>query len=185
MDSLYPQDPEPSSQGLIPTGPCRTHTPNSLPSAKRFPCFQMNSASVTQHDHPALHHSETHMRGAEPPNLELCPGSTGSRQAGCLASEASRTRASLLRNTWSPVDTRWRPSKEANNQRAPSFSFTFLFPWACSCCADFKCQESPMWSDFSFLFPLPSQHIHTCTHAQARTHMHACTLLPLGLKQPR
>lgn len=172
MDSLYPQDSEPSSQGLIPAGPGRAHTPDSLPSAKRFPCFQMNPVSVTQHDHPVLHHSETHMRSAEPPNLELCPGSTRSRQAGCLASEAPRTRASLLRNTWSPVDTHWRPSKEANNQRAPSFSFTFLFPWACSRCTDFKCQESPMWLDFSFLIPLPPQHIHTrtCTHAHVHTH---------------
>lgn len=66
--------------------------------------------------------------------------------------------ASLPRNTWSPVDTHWRPMREAKNQGPPSFTFTFLFPWACGCRADFKLkrQESLLWFDFSFPIPPPT-----------------------------
>lgn len=111
--------------------------------------------------------------------MELCPGSTGSRQAGCLASEASRTRASLLRNTWSPVDTLWRPSKEANNQRAPSFSFTFLFPEPAVAVQISNVRKAPcgLTSPSSFHSPLYTHahaHAHTHKHAHTRTYTHSC-----------
>lgn len=133
----------------------------------------MSPVSIVQANRPARHHSETHAQGAGLPTLELCPASPGSQQAGCLKSGASRPALGLItENTWSPVDACWRPRREANNRGAPSFSFMFLFPWACGCCADFKLkhQESLTWSDFSFPAPLPN----TCTH------MHTHTRLPLG-----
>ena len=69
-----------------------------------------------------------------------------------------------------PRGTSWRLEREASHQGAPSFGFTFLFPWVCGCCADFKLhhQESLLWSDFSF----PNTHTHTHTHTNARTHTH-------------
>lgn len=70
-----------------------------------------------------------------------------------------------------PRGTLWRLEREASRQRASSFGFTFLFPWVCGCCADFKLhhQESLLWSDFSF----PNTHTHTDTRTHARMHTYS------------
>lgn len=58
---------------------------------------------------------------------------------------------------------------EAKETGAPTFSFTFLFPWACGCRADSKWrhQESLMWSDFPCQPPPAPQHSHVHTQAHA------------------
>ena len=101
-----------------------------LLSASGFSCFQMSPISMVRHRCPAYHHPETHMLGAKLPDLNLCPGEPW-KQAGWMLDVGgfqNQPWASLRRHTWSPVDTRWRPTREANHQGAPSFTFTFLFP---------------------------------------------------------
>ena len=80
----------PRNPGQTLAGPGKAHSPNSSASRNRLSCSQRSRVSGMQHDRPSPPHAETHAGGAELPNLELCPGSPGGRQAGCLASEVSR-----------------------------------------------------------------------------------------------
>lgn len=113
-----------------PAPPCRAHNPILCSLPVRFFLFPAALClhGVTQ---PAACRSPFRITSCTAPQLGPLPWSTGNRQAGCSMAKASRTSTgvSLLGNTWSPVDTHWRPMREVNNGGlGGALAFNFYVP---------------------------------------------------------